>query len=97
MYGDLKKVNTALEVLHVQSQSFVITNNIEEKYLPTTKHVPELFRAWLDCLTVNLSKYPSCSFLPKSSGLALEFFSGYEFEPQLDHQLIRIFSDRTTM
>ena len=45
MYGDLKKVNTALEVLHVQSQSFVITNNIEGKYLPTTKHVPELFRA----------------------------------------------------
>lgn len=45
MYGDLKKVNTALEVLHVQSQSFVITNNIEEKYLPTTKHVLELFRA----------------------------------------------------
>ena len=42
---DLKKVNTALEVLHVQSQSFVITNNIEEKYLPTTKHVLEFFRA----------------------------------------------------
>ena len=97
MYGDLKKVNTALEVLHVQSQSFVITNNIEEKYLPTTKHVLEFFRAWLDCLTVNLSKYPSCSFLPKSSGLALEFFSGYEFEPQLDHQLIRVLSDRTTL
>ena len=94
-YCDLKKVNTALEVLHVQSQSFVNTNSIEEKYLHTTKHVPELFRAWLDCL-IYLSKFPSYSFLPNASELALEFFSGYEFEPQLDHQLIRVFSDRTT-
>ena len=94
IYCDLKKINRALEVFHVQRRSFVITNKVEEIFT-----FNETRTAAISSLTCLLNLPITISFVPltaKCLGISVRILFRLRVRPQLDHQLIRVFSDRTS-